>query len=331
MTVRIAQFVHAASDVVDEAFLRDFPEIEAAKAHSLESLANALDGAEILHVYNSAFTAEFARLVRDKGRALKWILFTTVGIEIGLRAGLPEGVWVTNSGDVSQRALATHAMALMLGVMRGFRRFGELQARRQWSPRQSMNSQLIDPDGARMVILGMGHIGQEIARKAKAFDMEVICVTRSLSPAVPEIDRVVPREKVNEVLPTADVVMVAMPLDGGTRGFLSAERIALMKDTAILVNISRGKVVDEAALARALAEGRIKGAGLDALAEEPLPVASPLWDLPNVLITPHVGGGGGRQQWRRMSELIRDNTRRYISGEPLKHVVRTPDGTLRGF
>ena len=212
MTVRIAQFVHAASDVVDEAFLRDFPEVEVAKAHNLESLAKALDGAEILHVYNSAFTAEFARLVRDQGRALKWLQFTTVGIEIGLRAGLPDGVWVTNSGDVSQRALATHAMALMLGVMRGFRRFGELQARRQWPPRQSMNSHLIDPDGTRMVILGMGHIGQEIARKAKAFDMEVICVSRSPSPAVPEIDRVVRREKVDEVLPTADVVMVAMPL-----------------------------------------------------------------------------------------------------------------------
>jgi len=140
MTVRIAQFVHVASDVIDEAFLRDFPEVEAAKAHSLESLADALDGAEIFHAYNSAFTAEFARLVRDKGRALKWIQFTTVGIEIGLRAGLPDGVWVTNSGDVSQRALATHAMALMLGVMRGFRRFGELQVRRQWPPRQSMNS-----------------------------------------------------------------------------------------------------------------------------------------------------------------------------------------------
>jgi phosphoglycerate dehydrogenase-like enzyme len=331
MTVRIAQFVHASGDVVDEAFLRDFPEVEAAKADSLDSLARALDGAEIFHVYNSAFTAEFARVVRDQGRALKWIQFTTVGIEIGLRAGLPEGVWVTNSGDVSQRALATHAMALMLGVMRGFRRFGQLQERREWPPRQSMSSQLLDPDSARMVILGMGHIGQEIARKAKAFDMEVICVTRASSPAVPEIDRVVPREKVGEVLPSADVVMVAMPLDSATRGFLSAERIALMKGTAILVNISRGKVVDEAALARALVEGRIKGAGLDALAEEPLPASRPLWDLPNVLITPHVGGGGGRQQWRRMSELIRGNTRRYLSGEPLKHVVRTPDGTLQGF
>jgi phosphoglycerate dehydrogenase-like enzyme len=122
-----------------------------------------------------------------------------------------------------------------------------------------------------------------------------------------------------------------MPLDASTQGFLSAERIARMKETAILVNISRGKVVDEAALARALVEGRINGAGLDAFAQEPLPATSPLWDLPNVLMTPHVGGNGGRESWRRMSELVRDNTRRYLSGAPLKDVVRTPDGTLQGF
>ena len=125
--------------------------------------------------------------------------------------------------------------------------------------------------------------------------------------------------------------MNAMPLDAGTQGFLSAERIALMKETAVFVNISRGKVVDETALARALAQGRIMGAGLDAFAREPLPAESPLWDLPNVLMTPHVGGNGGRELWRRMSDLVRDNTRRYLSGAPLKHVVRTPDGTLQGF
>jgi len=218
----------------------------------------------------------------------------------------------------------------MLGVMRGFRRFEPLRARHDYA-RQSLPRYMVSPDGARMVILGMGRIGQDIARKAKAFDMEVICVTRAPAPAVPEIDRVVPREKVDEVLPTADAVMIAMPLDAGTQGFLSAARIALMKETAILVNISRGKVVDEAALARALAEGRIMGAGLDAFAKEPLPTDSPLWDLPNVLMTPHVGGNGGRELWRRMSELVRDNTRRYLSGAPLKHVVRTPDGTLQGF
>ena len=330
MTVRLAQFVHASSDVVDEAFLREFPEIEAVKTASFETLSNALAGAEILHVYNSAFTAEFAKLVRDQGRALKWIQFTTVGIDIALKAGLPDGVWVTNSGDVSQRVLAGHAIALMLGVMRGFRRFEPLRARRDYA-RQTLPRYMVAPDGARMVILGMGRIGQDIARKAKAFDMEVICVTRAPIPAVPDIDRVVPRGKVNEVLPSADVVMVALPLDAGTHGFLSAERIALMKQTAVFVNISRGKVVDEAALARALADGRIMGAGLDAFAKEPLPAESPLWDLPNVLMTPHVGGNGGRELWRRMSELVRDNTRRYLSGAPLKHVVRTPDGTLQGF
>ncbi len=100
---------------------------------------------------------------------------------------------------------------------------------------------MVAPDGARMVILGMGRIGQDIARKAKAFDMEVICVTRAPAPAVPEIDRVVPRENVDEVLSTADAVLIAMPLDAGTQGFLSAARIALMKETAILVNISRGQ------------------------------------------------------------------------------------------
>ena len=330
MTVRIAQFVHASHDVVDEAFLREFPEIEAIKANNLESLSDALAGAEIFQVYNSAFTPEFAKLVRARGRALKWIQFTTVGIDIALKAGLPDGVWVTNSGDVSQRVLAGHAMALMLGVMRGFRRFEPLRARHEYA-RQTMPRYMVAPDGARIVVLGMGRIGQDIARKAKAFDMEVICVTRAAAPAVPEIDRVVPREKVDEVLPSADVVMVAMPLDAGTQGFLSAEKIALMKETAVFVNISRGKVVDEVALARALAEGRIMGAGLDAFAREPLPADSPLWDLPNVLMTPHVGGNGGRELWRRLRDLVRDNTRRYLSGAPLNHVVRTPDGTLLGF
>ena len=181
MPARLAQFVHATHDVVDEAFLREFPEIEVVKADSLETLSAALQGAEILHVYNSAFTPEFAKLVRDKGRALKWIQFTTVGIDIALKAGLPDGVWVTNSGDVSQRVLAGHAIALMLGVMRGFRRFEPLRARHDYA-RKVMPRYMAAPDGARMVIIGMGRIGQDIARKAKAFDMEVISVTRAAAP-----------------------------------------------------------------------------------------------------------------------------------------------------
>ena len=151
-------------------------------------------------MFTIPLTPEFAKLVRDKGRALKWIQFTTVGIDIALKAGLPDGVWVTNSGDVSQRVLAGHAIALMLGVMRGFRRFEPLRARRDYA-RQALPRYMVAPDGARMVILGMGRIGQDIARKAKAFDMEVICVTRAPAPAVPEIDRVVPGKRWTRCFP----------------------------------------------------------------------------------------------------------------------------------
>ena len=186
MTLRIVQYVRATHDLVDDAFLREFPEVEAVKADSLEFLAEALDGAEVLVAYNSAFTPEFAKLVRDQGRALKWIQFTTVGIDVALRVGLPDGVWITNSGGVSQSVLAGHAIALMLGVMRGFRRFEPLRAKRNYA-REAMGHFMIAPDGLCMVILGMGRIGQDIARKAKAFDMEVICVTRAPVPAAPEI------------------------------------------------------------------------------------------------------------------------------------------------
>jgi phosphoglycerate dehydrogenase-like enzyme len=115
MTVRIAEFVHATQDVMDEAFLGKFPEIEVVKANNIETPSDALEGAEIFQVYNSAFTPEFAQLVRDKGQALKWIQFTTVGIDIALKARLPNSVWVTNSGDVNQRVLAGHVNCLDAG------------------------------------------------------------------------------------------------------------------------------------------------------------------------------------------------------------------------
>ncbi len=182
-----------------------------------------------------------------------------------------------------------------------------------------------------MVILGMGRIGQDVARKARALDMEVICVTRAAAPAVPAIGRVVARERVDEVLPEADVVVVAMPIDETTHHFLSAGRLALMKQTAILVNISRGLVVDEAALAAALATGRLAGAGLDAFGEEPLGPESPFWDLPNVVMTPHIGGRDDAGQRGKMSGLIQENLRRYLAGEALMNVVRRPDNTLVGF
>lgn len=312
-------------DAIDDAFLRDFPEIEVAKAQSPDDLPRALAGAAALVTTNSAITPEVAGLLRTHGGALGWIQFTTVGIDIAEASGLPPGLWITNTGDVMQATLATHAIALMLAVQRGLHRFEAARARRFWD-RDGLGEGLTVPDGGTMVILGMGRIGQDVARKAKAFGMKVICVTRAGAPAVAAIDAVVARDRVDDVLPAADVVMVAMPLDDGTRGFLSAARIALLRPTTVVVNISRGGVVDEGALADALAAGRIAGAGLDAFGEEPLPDTSPFWALDNVVMTPHVGGHAGDHNRRRFAELLRDNLRRFLDGRPLLNVVRRPDG-----
>jgi phosphoglycerate dehydrogenase-like enzyme len=319
----IVRFCRDYHDVLDADFLCDFPEVEARKPNSVAELEAAIAGAEVLHINDSFFTPEVARVLAAHGGALRWIQFTTVGTDHAQAAGLPPQVRITNVGDVRQRILAGHAIGLMLAAMRGYTFFEPWRARHEWA-RDEMSARTLAPDGNKMVILGMGRLGQDIARKAKAFDMEVTCVSRTATPACPWIDRVVPRERLLEVLPEADAVMIALPLDDGTRSLIGARELAAMKPTAVLVNVSRGPVVDEAALIAALRAGTIRAAGLDAFEDEPLPPDSGFWDLPNLVMTPHIGGQGGGDQWLRLSQLVRDNTRRYLDGQPLINVIREP-------
>ena len=206
------------------------------------------------------YTANSREVVRDKGRGPQMDPVHHRRCRNRAEgAGCRDGVWVTNSGDVSQRVLASHAMALMLGVMRNFRRFEQLRPQREWA-RNAMSSHILDPDGARLVILGMGHIGQDIARKAKAFDMEVICVTRAAAPAVPEIDRVVPREQVDEVLPgRRRGAWWRMPVGRQRpRSFSVPERIALHEeDGDPRQHLARPGQSTRRHCARALAEDRV--------------------------------------------------------------------------
>lgn len=320
MGVRIVQFCRAYHDVMDEAFLRDFPGIEVLRPDSPAAMDEALAGAEILQINDSFFTPAVADAIRRHGQALKWIQFTTVGTDHAEAAGLPENVQITNIGDIRQKILAGHAMALMLALMRGVRAFEPFRARREWN-REALFPHMMTPEGAHMLICGMGRIGQDIARKAKAFDMKITCATRATAPASPDIDRVIPREAIGEAIAEADVVMITAPLDDETRGMIGARELERMKPQAILVNVSRGPVVDEDALIRALAEGRIAGAGLDVFDQEPLPEDSGFWDLDNLILTPHMAGQGGDDQWHRLSELVRDNLRRYLDRQPLLNLV----------
>lgn len=319
MSLNFSQLVLPVHDVVDETFKQKFPQVNFRKAWSPEELGRLMADTDVLFVNNQSYTPDVAKVVLPNCQRLKWIQFATVGIDGARQSGLPEGVLMSNVRGLRTGILAGHAIALMLGAMRGFRAYEKFRARREWG-RLEMFPYILTPEGGTMIIVGLGEIGQDVARKAKAFSMHVIGVSRGAKPEGP-IDEVVPRERFHEVLPRADVLMIAMPLDDSTRHFIGAREFALMKETAILVNISRGGVIDETALIAALKSGQIAGAAMDVTEFEPLPPDSPLWDIENVLLTPHLGGRGGEAQKQHLSEILAENLTRFMSGKRLYNQI----------
>ncbi|HTS26381.1 MAG TPA: D-2-hydroxyacid dehydrogenase, partial [Bryobacteraceae bacterium] len=174
--------------------------------------------------------------------------------------------------------------------------------------------------GASLLVVGLGAIGSEVARLARALGMCVIAVTRSGRPSPELAGRVVPSSALDSLLPEADFVVLAAPETSETHHLMNAVRLAKMKPAAYLVNVARGSLVDEAALAAALRDGRIAGAALDVAGEEPLPESSPLWTLQNCLLTPHLSGASD-SLWERQAELLLDNLDRWFSGRELRNRV----------
>lgn len=319
MKLNLAQLVLDVHDVTDDAFQRRFPDVTFNKAKTADELARIMPTTDILFVNNQSYTPEVARAVLPNCKRLKWIQFATVGIDGARESGLPEGVLMSNVRGLRTGLLAGHAIALMLGAMRGFRAYEKFRNKREWA-RLEMFPYILAPDGGTLVIMGLGEIGREVARKAKAFDMHVIGVSRASVPEGP-IDEIVPRERLHEVLPRADVLLVAAPLDETTRHSIGAAEFALMKPTAILVNISRGALIDESALIEALKTHKIAGAAADVTEFEPLQRDSELWDLENFLLTPHLGGRGGEAQKLHLSHILADNLGRFMRGERLYNQI----------
>ena len=180
--------------------------------------------------------------------------------------------------------------------------------------------------GATVALIGLGSIGREVAKRASALGMRVIAVREHPEKGAPDgVERVFTTAHLDEVLSQADYVVLAAPITAATKGMMGAARIAKLKPEACLINVSRGPLVDEMALARAIREKKIGGAALDVFGEEPLPPESPLWDLENVLITPH-SAAITEKRWERHYLLIRENLRRYMAGEPLLAVVNKTTG-----
>jgi phosphoglycerate dehydrogenase-like enzyme len=304
--------------------LRRFPDLEFSFVVTPEELAAALPGAEILIASNRPYTAEVAKMIREKGTSLKWIQFATSGIDNGLNNGLPSGVVVTNVAGMRAFAVAEHAMFLMLGLVRCVRETEKARCAAEWS-RDRITPSTDNLAGKHLVIIGMGSIGREIARRAKAFDMTVTAITRARE--VPEnFDNVRPRSDLIAAAAEADILAVAANYDETTDKIVGRDVLAAMKPTAFVVNVARGKLVDEAALIAALDAKKIAGAGLDVMAVEPLPPDSPLWTMDNVLMTPHIGGAGSQGIGGGFAPIVIDNLERYLAGKPLQKIVieRTP-------
>jgi len=172
----------------------------------------------------------------------------------------------------------------------------------------------------RLLVVGVGAIGGRVAELGAAFGMDVVGVRRNPEKGATGVSRMVGVDGLDEELPDADAVVLSVPLTDETRGLFGAERVARMKPGAVLVNIGRGGTLDEAALAAALADGKLRGAALDVFAEEPLPPSSPLWGLPNLLVTAHYAGATPRYGERALA-LALDNLARFAAGEPLRNVV----------
>ena len=225
------------------------------------------------------------------------------------------GIRVANAQGVNERAVAEHAVALILAMARQIPQARDNQAAKKWRGMIGDISKREDELGGKtLVIAGMGRIGSRLATLAKAFDMRVIATKRDPSRGAGAADKVVGPDGLLGVLPEADFVALTCPLTPLTENLIDAKALAAMKPSAYLINVARGKVVNEPALVEALQAKRIAGAALDCVWEEPLPATSRLWNVPNVLITPHTAGETRRYE-DNVIDLLLENLGRMWRGE----------------
>ena len=251
---------------------------------------------------------------------LRWAHLGWVGTDNPrLAALLQRGVRLSNSPGAAAEPIAQSAMAGLLALARRFPRFARQQRAHAWQ-RLPPDLTPTDLSSQTLVVYGLGAIGGEIARLARPFGLHVIGVRRSPATDQDGVDELVHPDQLDSVLPRADWLAVTVPLTQETRGAISAERLALLPSGAHLINVARGKIIDQAALIAALQSGAVAGAYLDVFVEEPLPAESPLWDLPNVIITPH-SSWVARGNPERARRIFLTNLACWVRGEPLPQAI----------
>ncbi|MDP9365977.1 MAG: D-2-hydroxyacid dehydrogenase [Chloroflexota bacterium] len=256
---------------------------------------------------------------------LRWWQTGGAGVErMPLRELAARDVTITNNSGVAAPNIAEHLLAMMLAFARGVPALVRAQAERRWKD-EAARDRVFELGGQTLLLVGLGEIGLATAARAKPFGMRVVGARRTEGDPPPGIDEVVPMARLDEALGRADHVAISLPLTERTRGLFDAGRFAAIKPGAHLYNVGRGGTVETAALVAALESGRLAGAGLDVTDPEPLPADSPLWGMPNVLITAHTSGATPRY-WDRGVEVLEENIRRYLAGEELLNAVDAGEG-----
>lgn len=274
--------------------------------------------AEVVYSVRFAGTREFPRQALVESPTVRWVSVAGSGTD-HLWPWDSTRVVVTNSAGVAADMMAEYAVGAMLSFSLGLRDFAKHQQARQWTAGK------VEPiEGRTLLILGLGKTGQALARRAKAFGMIVLGV-RARPQATPHVDEVHGPEMLVKLWGRADFIMCCVPLLDSTRGLIGEQAFASMKPNAVLIDVSRGGVVDETSLLAALDADRLKGAALDVFTTEPLPPNHPLWSYENVVITPHCSSvyDGWEEKSARM---FADNLAHYRRGEPLENVVRPERG-----
>ena len=254
---------------------------------------------------------------------LRWAHTASAGVSAGLvEAVRGSGVVLTNAAGVYAEPMADTVLAMMLHFARGLDVAVRAQAERRWdkAPFDASDAPVRELAECTVGIVGLGGIGRAVARRAVALGMRVVATRRRDAAGPDGVEVFSGADALDRILPRCDYLVLAVPQTAETRAMVGARELALLPTRAVLINVARGGVVDEEALTEALAAKRLRGAGLDVFAREPLPEESRLWSLPNVLVTPHVSGASHRF-WRRQTDLITANIQRYAAGEPLLNTV----------
>jgi phosphoglycerate dehydrogenase-like enzyme len=300
----------------------EFPAVEVVQRKEYEGIETDLRDAEI------AITWSLRPEQLKVARKLRWIHSPAAAVHLLM---IPEiidsDIVVTNAGSVHGPVVAEHVMAQVLALAKRLPSALRYQQRHRWAQDElwSESPHPREIAGATLGLVGLGSIGAQVVHRATALEMRVIAVREHPQKPSPGVAEVFGPDQLEALLRQSDFVVLAAPLTPRTRGLMDAVRLAQMKPQAFLVNVSRGPLVDEAALTAALRGGQIGGAALDVFAKEPLPPDSPLWDLDNVLITPHSAAFTDKL-WERHYSLIAENLRRFLAGAPLLNVVDKAKG-----